>query len=186
MAKAKGTTLSGMVRFLRRHKEQAKQVLAPDLHAYLEERIHESRWYPEEHFLALVDAMVSLMPGARERNLEALGATAAREHLEGIYAHLSGDGKAVAPSTTRAFALWSSQHDTGRFEVKRIGPGELEMIIRDFGHPSPQMCAIFTGYCAELIRFEGARDVVATKRECVRSGAPHCLWRVTYDAGGRD
>lgn len=187
MAKAKGTTLSGMVRFLRRHKEQAKRHLAPELHGYLEERIHESRWYPEEHFLALVGAMVSLMPGAREANLEALGATAAREHLEGIYSHLSGDGKAVAPSTTRAFALWSSQHDTGRFEVKRIGPGEVEMIIRDFGHPSAEMCSIFTGYCAELFRFEGARDVVAAKHSCVRQGAPHCTWRVTYDpAGGRD
>jgi hypothetical protein len=186
MAKAKGTTLSGMVRFLRRHREQAKKVLAPDLHGYLEERILESRWYPEEHFLALVDAMVSLMPGARENNLEALGATAAREHLEGIYAHLGGDGKSAVPSTTRAFALWSSQHDTGRFEVKRIGAGEVEMIIRDYGHPSPQMCSIFKGYCAELIRVEGARSVVATKRECVRHGGAHCSWRVTYDADGRD
>ena len=62
MAKAKGTTLSGMVRFLRRHREQAKKLLAPDLHAYLDERIHESRWYPEEHLLSLVDAMVTLMP----------------------------------------------------------------------------------------------------------------------------
>jgi hypothetical protein len=185
MAKAKGTTLSGMVRFLRRHKEQAKKLLAPELHGYLEERIHESRWYPEEHLLALVDAMVSLMPGAREKNLEALGAVAAREHLEGIYSHLAGDGKAVVPSATRAFALWSSQHDTGRFEVKRIGPGEVEMLIRDFGHPSPQMCSIFTGYCAELIRFEGARNVVATKRSCVRRGAPHCAWSVTFDADGR-
>jgi hypothetical protein len=186
MAKAKGTTLSGVVRYLRRHREQALKLLPREFHSYLEERIHESRWYPEQHLLTLIDAMMSIMPGSRERNLEALGATAAREHLEGIYAHLSGDGKVAAPSSTRAFALWSSQHDTGRFEVKRIAPGEVEMIIRDYAHPSPQMCAIFTGYCAELIRFEGARDVVSTKRECVRSGGPHCLWRVTYAADGKD
>jgi hypothetical protein len=184
MAKAKGTTVLGVVRFLRRHREQAKQLLPPDFHAYLEERVLESRWYPEEHLLVLVDAMVSLMPGSRERNLEALGATAAREHLEGIYSHLSGEGKAMVPSATRAFALWSSQHDTGRFEVKPIKAGEVEMIIRDFAHPSAQMCSIFTGYCAELIRFEGARHVVATKYGCVREGAPHCTWRVSYDAGG--
>lgn len=90
----------------------------PELQHYLEERIQPSRWYPEEDLLALIEAMLPLIPGPRADVLATLGTLTARDHLEGIYSHLSGAGRGSAPSSSRAFALRASQHDTGRFEVE--------------------------------------------------------------------
>jgi len=180
MAKAKGTTLIGAVRFLRSQKDRARENLPPELHRYLDERITESRWYPEADLNGLLEALLRLIPGGRDEVLAELGAQTAREHLEGVYSHLSG-GESHGIST-RAFALWASQHDTGKFETERIKPGERLMTVRDFGHPSEVMCGILGGYLAETIRVEGATDVKIAKESCVLRGAPKCAWRVTYQS----
>lgn len=178
MAKAKGTTLLGAVRFLRTQKERARELLPPDLHHYLEERVAESRWYPEDDLEGLLEAVLSLMPGPRAETLAAMGAQTARQHLEGVYSHLSG-GTAEGVST-RAFALWASQHDTGSFSAERVEPGENLMKVRDFGHPSEIMCGILGGYLAETLRVDGATEVRAIKEACVLRGDPECVWRLKY------
>lgn len=179
MAKAKGTTLIGAVRHLRKHKERAREILPRDLHHYLEERITESRWYPEADLHLLLKAMLETIPGPRAEILERLGALTAREHLEGIYSHLAGghsDGMA-----RRAVALWSSQHDTGRFEITSLSANETIMTVRDFGHPSDIMCGILGGYLAETLRVEGATDVRMQKTACVLRGDPVCSWHRVWN-----
>ena len=47
MAKAKGTTLFTLAKFLRSQRETARERLSPDLHHYLEEQIQPALWYPE-------------------------------------------------------------------------------------------------------------------------------------------
>ena len=175
MPNAKGTTLLGAVRFLRRHRELALEHLKPELHRYLDERILEAKWYPEADLLALIEAMLPLIPGPRDEVLASMGAHSAREHLQGIYSHLTG-GRSATPSPSQAFALWASQHDTGRLKIESSSPDEMVMSVRDFGHPSETMCGIFGGYFAELLRLQGARDVRVTQRECVLRGAPQCSW----------
>ena len=177
MAKAKGTTLIGAVRFLRKQRDRAKEHLAPDLHHYLEERVHESSWYPEEDLLALIEAMLELIPGPREDALVMMGTATARDHLEGVYSHLASGG---TPTASRAFALWASQHDTGRFVQERVSAGETEMTVRDFGYPSEVMCGIFSGYFAETMRLQGARNVKVAKQECVNRGDDQCSWYITH------
>jgi hypothetical protein len=183
MSKAKGTTLIGAVRFLRSQRDRARELLAPELHHYLEERIHESSWYPEEHLLALIEAMLPMIPGSREDVLKMMGTTTAREHLEGVYSHLAGGS---APTASRSFALWASQHDSGRFEVERLSDRETRMTVRDFGHPSEVMCGIFGGYFAETLRLEGAHDVEITKPECVNRGDGQCTWTLTHSPSDLD
>jgi len=182
LANAKGTTLLGAVRFLRHHRERAAKLLSPQHQHYLEERIQESRWYPEADLLALIEVMLQLLPGPRDESLPMMGTHSARDHMAGIYSHLSGSGKGCAPSQSRAFAIWASQHDTGRFRVEQLGPDKARMTLRDFGHPSETMCGVFTGYFAELLRLDGARDVVATKTGCVLRGDPACSWDVSHAA----
>jgi hypothetical protein len=184
MAKAKGTTLIGAVRFLRKHRQQARELLPPNLHHYLEERVAESRWYPEEDLLGLLEAVVPMIPGGRPQVLEALGAQSARGHLEGVYAHLSGGGPGEI--AVRAFALWSSQHDSGRFEVTREGPGVRRMTVRDYALPSETMCGILGGYLAETLRVEGVTDIRVHKESCVLRGQTECAWRLTYRSPGPD
>lgn len=44
MAKAKGTVLVGMVKFLRKNRDLAQRVLAPEYHHYLEAQIMDAVW----------------------------------------------------------------------------------------------------------------------------------------------
>ncbi len=176
MAKTKGTTLIGAVRFLRSQKDRARKLLPPELHRYLEEQIRESSWYPEADLMALLEAIVPMLPGHRDEVLAAMGAQTAREHVEGIYSHLRFD--ASEGMSRRAVALWASQHDTGRFDVAFVAPGETRMTVRDFGHPSELLCGILGGYFAEMLRLTGAADVSVTKEGCVVRGDSECAWLV--------
>lgn len=179
MAKAKGTTLIGAVRYLRKNKAKAREALPPDLHHYLEERITESRWYPESDLHLLLKATLEMNPGPRDQILAQLGTVTAREHLEGIYSHLSG-GRSDSIAR-RAVALWSSQHDTGRFVVKALSANEDVMTVHDFGHPSDILCGILGGYLAETLRIDGASDVEIQKTACVLKGDPACSWRRAWN-----
>lgn len=178
MPNAKGTTLIGAVRFLRHHRQRALGVLRPEHHHYLDERIQPSKWYPEADLLNLIETIVELIPASREEALTLMGAQTAREHLEGVYSHLAG-GRDLTPSTSQAFALWASQHDSGRLEIEKLGPNEALMTVRDFGLPSEAMCGIFAGYFTELIRLQGGESVSANKLECVLRDDPRCAWQVS-------
>jgi hypothetical protein len=180
MSKTKGTTLVTLVKFLRKQPDRARAALPPSLHKYLDERIHPSSWYPEADLLALLRAMLGMLPGARDAMLEQLGAALAREHLEGIYGHLKPDASS-APSTMarRCFALWSSQHDTGMLAMSVDG-GHAVLEIRDFALPSPEMCGILTGYFREAFRQAGASDLQLAKERCRLAGAQHCSWVATW------
>ena len=61
MAKAKGSTFVGVVKYLRREGEAAKKVLPERLHHYLTDRISPATWYPEEDWLELVRAQSKLV-----------------------------------------------------------------------------------------------------------------------------
>src|SRR5262245_9811271 len=108
MAKAKGTIVVGIVKFLRKHKQEALRVLSPELLHYLSERIILSAWYPEADLLALIRARLTFHAGPKREILEAMGRLTVQTHHEGIYAHLLARGG----SATSTPALWSSQHDT--------------------------------------------------------------------------
>lgn len=183
MAKAKGYALVGAVKFLRSQKERAREVLAEERHHYLEERILGASWYPEADLEALLEAALALRPGPRDAVLAEMGAFSARQHLDGgVYRHLRFDGEDSMPR--RALALWATQHDTGRWDLRATGPGELLMTIRDFAHPTEILCGINTGYFSEALRLAGAVDVRAEKRSCMARGDAECVWRVTFREGG--
>ena len=109
MANAKGTTMISFVRFLRADLGRALEILPPEHHHYLDERIALSSWYPEEDLLALIRAGTSLLRGEREAALRGFGRADAHEQLGGgIYADLrQSDDPLALPR--RVFALWSSR-----------------------------------------------------------------------------
>jgi hypothetical protein len=178
MAKAKGTTLISMVKFLRSQRERAMAVLPESMHGYLDQRIHASSWYPEADLLELLKAMLQLVPGSREANLQRMGAAIAREHMEGVYEHL----KAHEPTSfaRRAATLWGSQHDSGAPTVTIEAPGRARYEIRGYGHPSREMCAIVEAYFVETLRMAGWADVRAAKEACVNDRADVCRWTITW------
>jgi len=183
MSKAKGTTLVALVKFLRSQRERALAALPPTLHAYLDERIQASSWYPEADLLNLIRVMVAMIPGPREAVLAQLGVALAREHLEGIYGHLkldaSGDPATLA---RRCFALWGSQHDTGTFRIEVERPGRALLEVRDYALPSAEMCGILTGYLGESLRLGAAANVRVVKQACRLAGDDVCNWSAEWDA----
>jgi hypothetical protein len=178
MAKAKGTTLISMVKFLRSQRERALAVLPASVHGYLAERIHPSSWYPEADSLLLIRGMLALLPGVRHQNLERMGAAIAREHMEGVYEHLKSEDPSSLPRRTAA--LWASQHDSGTPSVVVEEPGRARYEIKGYGHPSPEMCAIVQSYFVESLRIAGWADVKAAKLQCVHDGAAACAWILTW------
>jgi hypothetical protein len=182
MAKAKGTTMVTLVKFLRSQRERALAALPASMHHYLEERIHASSWYPEADMLALLRAMLGMIPGSRDAVLEQLGVALAREHLDGIYGHLKLDARDdPATMARRCFALWGSQHDTGTFHFELLAPGEAQLEVRDYALPSAEMCGILTGYLAESLRLGGVAMLRVEKRACRLDGAAVCGWSAEWE-----
>jgi hypothetical protein len=180
VAKVKGTNLIGAVKFLRRHKEQARRALAAPLHHYLEERILPTSWYPEEDLVALVRAMAPLFGELSADAFEQMGRAAVREHMEGVYEHLlKGDRLTLA---RRVSALWQTQHDTGRLSLVPTGRGRARYELADYGHPSREMCATIRGYLLEALERSGFAGVEIEKTRCVLDGAERCVWECRWQA----
>src|SRR4029453_12144455 len=78
MGRAKGIALLDAVKFLRARRDDAGDVLAPELHKYLDEQIGTSSWYPEEDLVALIRAVAKLLPGPIDRALMMMGERGAR------------------------------------------------------------------------------------------------------------
>jgi hypothetical protein len=181
MAKAKGTTLLTLVKFLRSQREAARERLSPGLHHYLEEQIQPALWYPEEDLLALMRAMLELLPLSREEALAQMGRTIAREHLEGVYGHLRVEELSRLSTLARmSYALWASMHDTGKLAARLEGETGAIFELRDYGLPSPEMCTIMSAYFSETLRVAGVVDVDVRELECRLDGAPVCRWEASW------
>jgi hypothetical protein len=176
MAKAKGSILVPMVKYLRKQRERALALLPPELHSYLNEKIIVSAWYPEEDLLGLIRTRLQIEAASPEQVLETMGRLTAQGHHEGVYAHLLEDGG----SSHAAGALWSSQHDTGALVRTREGSGQIRIDLEGYAHPSREMCTIIQAYLGETLRFAGLADVVATELSCVTRGAERCSWRFRW------
>ena len=189
MAKAKGTTISALVKFLRSQREAARARLSPDLHHYLEEQIQPALWYPEPDLLALIRVMLELLPASREEALAQMGRASAREHLEGVYGHLrvggpdgsGGLGESdLMALARRSYALWATMHDTGRLTAQVEAKGRATFEIRDYALPSPEMCTILSAYFCETLRMAGTVDPEVRELECRVDGADTCRWEASW------
>ena len=176
MSKAKGTALIGAVKALRGQKDEARRLLPERLHHYLGERISVTAWYPEEDLIGLIRALLELLPGDRDQNLEVMGIATARSQGEGVYAHLFEENA----SSASTYALWSSMHDTGNLKMTRAGHNVVTFELRDYASPSPEMCAIVGVYIREGLRMAG-RVAKLESTACVLDGADACIWRATWE-----
>ena len=181
MARVKGASILDSVRFLRRHKEEARKHLPPALQHYLAERVLAASWYPEEDLVPLVRAMARIQGVPDATFFEMAGRLSAQGHAKGIYKHLAaGDRDSL---TRRALVLWSSQHDTGEMTMEAESTGKVRVALRGFGLPSREMCTLTGGYIAETFEVSGCKEVRAEKQGCAIDGAPACSWLVSWKRG---
>ena len=180
MAKVKGAAIVDSVRYLRRHKDEARKLLAPELHHYLAKRVLIASWYPEEDLVPLVRAMAAIQGSDGDAFFDKAGRLAAFTHAQGVYRLLLRDGD-PASLARRAFVLWTSMHDTGSMEMVLDDPGRVCVAVRDFGAPTREFCMINGGYIAATFEITGCQQVRVEKESCCVDGAPECSWQVTWD-----
>ena len=175
MPNAKGTVMVGLVKRLRRDKERARALLAPEMLHYLEDRISLGTWYPLEDFLALLRATGKLPVSGKGRIFEEEGRAAAREHMAGTY-------KGLSQTTHRraTFSLLSSMYDTGRTEIVDRKPGSAVLEFSNFAIPARELCDVFTGYNAERMAMLGFEEVRVRHTQCRVDGAPTCRWEIQW------
>src|SRR5262249_35914878 len=178
MARVKGASIVDSVRYLRRHKEEARKHLSPGLHHYLSERVLAASWYPEEDLVPLVRAMARIQGIPDAAFFERAGRLSAQTHAQGIYKHLTaGDRESLR---RRALVLWSSQHDTGTMEMQPESIGKVRVALRDFRMPTREMCLLNAGYVAATFENAGCEGVRVEHQSCCCDGAPVCTWLVSW------
>lgn len=175
LANAKGTVMVGLVKALRRDKARARELIAPELAHYLDERVVLASWYPLEDFLALLRLSAKVSPSGSGRVFEERGRLAAREHMAGAYSRLSQTTHRRA-----TFTLLASMFDSGRTEVVDRKPGSAALEFWDFALPSRELCEIFTGYNAERMALLGFEEVRVRHTQCRVDGAPTCRWEISW------
>ena len=172
MSKAKGSILVGAVKALRQRKDEALAVLPESMHRYLTDRILMADWYPQEDLLALIRALMKIIPGDPDQVLRGMGAATARELGDGVYSNLMTN----SGSASTTFALWSSMHDSGTLKARRDAKTkEIVFELVDFGSPSAEMCAITGAFIQESVRMSGHTGTVQ-KTSCVLDGGACCRW----------
>lgn len=181
MPKLKGTLVIPVVKYLRRHRDAALALLPESLHHYLEQRIFEAQWYPEEDFVVLLRARVKLTPGPESATWDELGAVGAREHAAGVYRHLMREVDPLALAN-RIVALWQSQHDTGRWTLRLTGPTTAQLELEDYAHPTVEMCNLVPGYIREVLRSTGFVAPVVVKGTCRIRGQERCSWSCSWES----
>jgi hypothetical protein len=179
VGRTKGTSIVEIVKLLRARGEEAQALLPASQHGYLEERILESNWYPEEDLVALLRVTVELLGAPEEETLALLGAEAMRRNRSGAYAHLF-EGRSGERILRVGDVVWRAMHDTGKLRFSRdaVGRGRCELL--DFDTPSGEMCGILAGYGIALLEAAGYRDVGVAKDLCVLRGDDCCAWSFTW------
>ncbi|MDD9971331.1 MAG: DUF2378 family protein [Myxococcales bacterium] len=183
MGKLKGGILIEVVKFLRSRKEEARRLLRPELHSYLEDRVLASSWYDEQDYFELLEAVAKLYDAPDGVDPWVLmGRTGARSSLGSAYRSMVRVGD---PETTlKQFPLlWEVRHDTGRARVAIDGPGEGRVWLRDYALVSHQICKAIQGTITELVHQSGARDIEVEKLQCRAAYAEACCWKLSWRFG---
>jgi hypothetical protein len=181
MASAKGASLVGAVKWLRRDRAAALRALPARLHGYLEKRIQLSAWYPEEDLLELIRAVARTLPASGSDLYEQMGRFSAREQLSGVYRHLLEGGDQFS-LPRRGLVLWQSQHDSGRLGMTIEAPGSARIEVVDYALPSREMCGVLRGYTAEMFAMADLKGLGVEESTCRLDGADRCSWRVRWSA----
>ena len=174
MGNTKGAAVLTSVKLLRSRKDEARRVLPPELHHYLEERIVVASWYPERDVFGLILACAKLFP-TEGPQFEAMGAAAARLHMDGIYANLLQRDPAI-----RARTLWKTQHDTGELTLSQVADDSATYELTGWEQLGAEHCRLLGGYFCEVQRLTGAVEPSYEHTACRGRGAAQCTWVVRW------
>jgi len=171
MGRVKGITVLDAVKFLRVRRDDACDVLPKEMHSYLDDAITPSMWYPEGDLVELLRAIAKLLPGPVDRALMMMGERSARAQTEVFGDLLRGI------TSSRTFALWSSQHDTGEMRSTLEAANRVRIELVGFEDTSRELCLLLGGYLAGTLAINGITDASIEKLSCRLWGDSLCAWR---------
>ena len=117
VGRAKGVALIRAVKILRQRRPEALDILDESCHSYLdEERIFPSNWYPEDDLMALLRALVTLLP-ARPDIWEFIGHDGGTRDFQQIYTAFVRPGHPEF-ALGRYGNIWRLYHDNGDVRVR--------------------------------------------------------------------
>lgn len=176
MGKAKGIALAGAVRLLRANRAQAQALLPPELQHYLNEWIQTSSWYPASDLSGLLAAAAKLLHAAApDVALQQMGVATARAQADVYRDLLVGAG-----STSRTFALWSTQLDTGELRRMRESPERVRFELVEFADTSRELCLLIAGYFKGAMELNDLEHASVEKLGCRLWGDPACVWAASW------
>lgn len=123
------------------------------------------------------EARKVLPPELEGGQFEAMGAAAARLHLDGIYAPLLQRDPAV-----RARTLWKTQHDSGELALTHLTADSATYELTGWEQLGAEHCRLLGGYFAEVHRLTGAAEPSYEHTACSGRGAARCTWVVRWKA----
>ncbi len=176
MGNAKGIALAGAVRLLRANRAQATALLPESLRPYLDQWVQSSSWYPASDLCGLLAAAAKLLnPSAPDAALEQMGVATAHAQADVYRDLLVGAG-----STSRTFALWSTQLDSGELRRTREAPERVRFELVDFEDTSPELCLLLAGYFKGAMELNALEDASVEKLACRLRGDPSCVWAASW------
>jgi len=116
-----------------------------------------------------------LHPSAPDVALERLGIGSAHAQA-GVYRDLL----IGAGSSSRTFALWSTQYDTGELRRMREGPDRVRFELLDFEDTSREICLLLAGYFKGALELNQLEDASVEKLSCRLWGDASCAWTATW------
>jgi hypothetical protein len=176
--RTKGTHVLHVVKILRMNRDRVLELLAPDLHHYLIDRILPSSWYPSDDHLGLLRAVARMMPKGQDPWI-AMGRGSARMDLDGAYKQ---HFRVHDPETTLRVlaAVWRSTHDSGKFVITFDSSRSATFKMIEYPVITDEICRITTGYIIESLHVAGAIGPEVEHATCVALRSPSCTWHAHW------
>ncbi len=179
IARVRGFNILDVVALLQNYRWAAEQELSEHLLAYLDERIHRYKWYPEEHFVQLYTALGRFMETEHENIWERLGQASANFIFEHRNPEIIRPYDPIA-TLRRVAGLWEQSHDTGYMKITSESEGRARIELIDYAFGSEEICRTSQGYFREVLEMTDATDVEVTLTRCQSTGDTDCSWTAKW------
>ena len=138
-------------------------------------------WYPLALYVRLIHALDEVH-GAGDLGLVVqLGRFEAERDITTIYRIMF---RLMSPATVveKTTDYWRKFHDTGTWEMQRVGNSEIQGALSGWGVVDHALCRELVGYFSRVLELVGAQNVIVEHPECRARGYARCLFRGRWGA----
>jgi hypothetical protein len=185
LAKVKGTTLYGRLKYVRSHHGEAPldRVLAElpdqDMARNLRLGAIRSEWYPFETLVSLIEAIDRVCGKGDGALFRPMAAQIAEDDLKTVYKaffRIASPGYII----TKASHVWQQYYDAGELVILKNEPNAVDLEIRKFPTPNRTHCESISGWIERCIAMTGAASVLVSHPECRAEGRARCIFEARW------